>query len=175
MAEFLIVVDMQNDFITGSLGTKEAIQIVESVRQKAEQFLGQVLFTRDTHTKDYLYTQEGRKLPVVHCLKGTQGWEIEASLNEFCRIKECRVFDKPSFGCVELAEYLKEQEKQEPIERIELVGLCSDICVINNAMLLKAYFPETELVVYKDLTAGVTTESHENALKAMEICQITVK
>lgn len=175
MAEYLVIVDMQNDFITGSLGTKEAVQIVKPLLEKTRDFPGTVLFTRDTHAENYLNTQEGRKLPVIHCVKDTKGWELESSLELFRREKKCLVFDKPSFSSIELAEYLKEQEKEERIEKISLAGLCTDICVISNAMILKAYFPETEVAVLKEFCAGVTPESHENALKAMKMCQITVQ
>lgn len=166
----LIVVDMQKDFIDGALGTKEAVAITDNVAKVIENFDGQVIFTRDTHTEDYLNTQEGRKLPVVHCVKGTYGWELDEKLKPYVSEKT-PVFDKPSFGSMELAKYVSELEN---VETITLVGLCTDICVISNAMILKAAMPEAELRVIENACAGVTPESHANALAAMKMCQIEI-
>lgn len=166
----LICVDMQNDFIDGALGTKEAEAIVPFVKEKlrkARQEDTEVIFTRDTHFEDYLTTQEGKKLPVEHCIKNTEGWEISRELE----VLDSVIFDKITFGSVELPEYLK---KIKDLEEVELIGLCTDICVISNAMLIKAAFPEITVKVDSSCCAGVTPESHENALNAMKMCQIEV-
>lgn len=166
----LVVVDMQKDFIDGVLGTKEAEAIVENVAAKIKSFEGEIVFTRDTHFDNYAETQEGRKLPVPHCIKGTAGWQIDTRIENF-RTDEMKVFDKLTFGSVELAQYLAEEKK---IESIELVGLCTDICVISNAMLIKAFMPEMTVMVDEKCCAGVTPESHQNALEAMKMCQIEI-
>lgn len=172
MQDFLIVVDMQRDFIEGALGTKEAASIVKKVKNKAEHFEGNVIFTRDTHESDYLQTQEGKNLPVPHCLRGTDGWEIDAALPES---EAFAVIDKPSFGSVELGELLRKEDRREKIGKITLVGLCTDICVISNALLAKAFVPEAEIVVDAACCAGVTPESHRTALQAMKGCQIRIE
>lgn len=172
MQDFLIVVDMQKDFIDGALGTREAEAIVAKVRDKAEHFKGKVIFTRDTHQPDYLQTQEGKNLPVPHCIRGTAGWQIDAGLPE---AEAFAVIDKPSFGSVELGELLRDEYQREPIGRVTLVGLCTDICVISNALLVKAFLPETEIVVDASCCAGVTPESHQRALQAMKGCQIRIE
>ena len=169
MQDILIVVDMQNDFIDGALGTKEAELIVPKVKQKIEVFSGRVLFTRDTHEKDYLQTQEGKKLPVEHCIRETNGWQISSDLIELC--KEAPI-DKVTFGSVELGEQLRKENLNNPIQSITLIGLCTDICVISNALLLKAFLPEVQIIVDASCCAGVTKESHEMALAAMKMCQI---
>ena len=166
----LICVDMQNDFIDGALGTKEAEAIVPFVKEKlrkARQEDTEVIFTRDTHFEDYLTTQEGKKLPVEHCIKNTEGWEISRELE----VLDSVIFDKITFGSVELPEYLK---KIKDLEEVELIGLCTDICVISNAMLIKAAFPEITVKVDSSCCAGVTPESLETALNAMKMCQIEV-
>lgn len=168
--QVLIVVDMQNDFIDGALGTAEAEEIVDAVARTIREFSGEVIYTRDTHFEDYLKTQEGRNLPIPHCIKGTEGWQIHERL-EVLRNDGQKIFDKNTFGSVELAEYLKEKNA---LKRVVLVGLCTDICVISNALLIKAYLPETEVAVIESCCAGVTPESHQNALRAMKSCQITV-
>ncbi len=169
MKKVLIVVDMQNDFIDGALGSGEAQGIVEKVREKIEKFDGEVVFTLDTHDEDYLETQEGKKLPVSHCIKGTKGWEIHPRLQGFAK----KQIEKPTFGAVNLASFLFDLLGGEPVA-IELVGLCTDICVISNAMLLKAAFPETEILVDSSCCAGVTPESHKTALESMRAVQIEV-
>ncbi|MBE6663447.1 MAG: cysteine hydrolase [Ruminococcaceae bacterium] len=171
MQDVLIVVDMQNDFIDGTLGTPEAQTIVPSVVSLVRSHKGRVIFTKDTHSPDYLSTNEGKNLPVEHCIKGTHGWEICDSLKEYVT----EVIEKPTFGSLDLAEQLKEENKKNPIGKITLVGLCTDICVISNTLLLKATFPEAEISVVSNACAGVTPESHENALNAMKMCQITIK
>ena len=167
--KILVVVDMQNDFIDGALGTKEAIAIVPDVVEKIKNFDGdKIIFTRDTHEENYMETQEGRNLPVPHCIRGTKGWELNPEIDA---LKKEEVIDKPSFGSMELASYLKEQSD---IESIEFVGLCTDICVISNVMITKAALPEVPLVVDAACCAGVTPESHKNALEAMKMCQVKV-
>ena len=168
--EVLVVVDMQKDFVDGALGTREAEAIVENVAEKIRTFAGEVVFTRDTHTKEYLKTQEGRNLPVEHCIKGSAGWQLDKRLESLCT-PGTKVFDKPTFGSVELAQYL---QKQAP-DKITLIGLCTDICVISNAIMLKAFLTETEIAVVESCCAGVTPESHANALEAMKMCQISVE
>ena len=167
--KFLIVVDMQNDFIDGALGSAHAEAILPRVLLKVQGFDGTVIFTRDTHGEDYLKTAEGRKLPVPHCIRGTDGWQIAPCLAPYATT----VVDKPTFGSTELPHLLAGYG--ETIEAIELCGLCTDICVISNAMLLKAAFPEAEITVDGTASAGVTPESHETALAAMRAVQIEVK
>ena len=171
MQDILIVVDMQNDFIDGALGTKEAVAIVPNVREKIQQFNGTVLFTRDTHGPNYLQTQEGRNLPVEHCIKGTDGWEIRLELDA---LRKTEPIDKVTFGSAELGFRLAEMNAEEPIGSITLIGLCTDICVISNAMIVKAFLPEVPVRVDAACCAGVTPESHENALAAMKCCQIEI-
>lgn len=172
----LVVVDMQNDFIDGTLGTKEAQAIVDNVCKKIDTYRKAgdiVVFTRDTHYQNYLDTAEGKKLPVVHCIEYTSGWCIT---NKIKVLDTEKVIDKPTFGSLELADYLEWQEKYRNYEitSIELIGLCTDICVISNAMILKAKFYEMPIIVDSSCCAGVTPESHENALKAMAMCQIDI-
>ena len=168
----LVVVDMQNDFIDGALGTPEAVAIVPKVMVKMMNFDGLVLATRDTHGEDYMERQEGKKLPVVHCIKGTHGWEIK---DEIQQLLISQPIDKPTFGSEALGNVLKDLNNDvEPIDSITLVGLCTDICVISNAMLLKAFLPEVPIMVDASCCAGVTPESHERALEAMKACQIEI-
>lgn len=174
MARILIVIDMQKDFIDGSLGTPEAVQIVKAVKELVNGWDGRVLFTRDTHTEEYLDTQEGRKLPVPHCIRGSAGWQLEQELQQWQQQEKCPIFDKNTFGSTELARYLAISHLTEPIEEIMLVGLCTDICVISNALLIKAYLPEVPLKVKASCCAGVSPASHERALEAMQMCQIEI-
>nr|WP_294677854.1 cysteine hydrolase [uncultured Blautia sp.] len=171
MKNILIVVDMQNDFIDGALGTKEAVAIVPKVEEKIRNFDGEVFFTRDTHENWYLETQEGKNLPVVHCIRDTEGWQIRKELDA---LRKTEPVDKDTFGSTELAGELVAINEDEEIESITLVGLCTDICVISNALLIKASLPEVPIYVDASCCAGVTPESHENALKAMEMCQIKI-
>ena len=171
MQDILIVVDMQNDFIDGALGTKEAVAIVPNAREKIQQFNGTVLFTRDTHGPNYLQTQEGRNLPVEHCIKGTEGWQICLELDA---LRKTEPIDKVTFGSAELGFKLAEMNAEEPIGSITLIGLCTDICVISNAMIVKAFLPEVPVRVDAACCAGVSPESHENALAAMKCCQIEI-
>lgn len=172
----LVVVDMQKDFIDGSLGTKEAAAIVPAVVEKIRKFEGKVIATRDTHGEDYLESAEGKHLPVVHCVKDTPGWQINGEVAEALGGKEgVRLIDKPTFGSVELGEYVKQLNDTEvPVEKITLAGLCTDICVISNALLLKAYLPEVPIEVDISCCAGVTPRSHEQAAEAMKMCQIEI-
>lgn len=171
MQNILIVVDMQNDFIDGALGTEEAVAIVPYVKEKIEQFDGTVLFTRDTHGSDYMETQEGRNLPVPHCVRDTEGWQIRPELDA---LRKTDPIDKVTFGSAELGHLLVEMNEEEPIESITLIGLCTDICVISNAMIVKAFLPEVPVIVDGKCCAGVTPQTHTNALAAMECCQIKV-
>ena len=166
--KYLIVVDMQNDFIDGALGSKEAVAIVPYVKKVVENFDGKVFFTRDTHFENYASTQEGKKLPVPHCIKGTDGWNIRSELDAL-RVTE--PIDKITFGAKELVEILG---REKNIESIMFIGLCTDICVISNVMLVKAFYPEIPLIVDAKACAGVTPESHQNALSAMKACQVQV-
>lgn len=172
MREILLVIDMQRDFIDGSLGTPEARAIVEDVVRVIRQYPPENIFaTRDTHPENYLETQEGRNLPVVHCVRGTPGWELDPRIRQALRGAE--VIDKPTFGSRVLAECIAAIAGQEEIE-VTLVGLCTDICVISNALLLKAYLPETPVRVIASCCAGVTPESHQKALDTMKMCQVAI-
>ena len=175
MSSMLVVVDMQNDFINGALGTKEAEAIVPKVIEKIKNYKGQVLYTRDSHDEDYLNTQEGKNLPVEHCIYGTEGWQLQADIDALAKANNSLIFDKPTFGSMGLAGCLNGIEKVAHIDEIELVGLCTDICVISNALLLKAVLPETKIIVDRSCCAGVTSQSHENALEAMAACQIEIR
>lgn len=170
MQKVLVVVDMQNDFIDGALGTKEAVAIVPHVEEKIRTFDGTVLFTRDTHETWYLDTQEGKKLPVPHCIRDTEGWQIRSELDA---LRKTKPIDKETFGSTDLAGELVAMNEDEEIESITFVGLCTDICVISNALLIKAPCRSSDHRSAK-CCAGVTPESHENALKAMEVCQIEI-
>lgn len=167
--KYLIVVDMQKDFIDGALGTKEAVAIVPNVVKKINEFDGEVIFTRDTHQENYLETQEGKNLPVVHCVENTEGWEIAKELRALKEYESAMIIDKPTFGSMDLALYLL---GKADVESVELIGLCTDICVISNALLVKAALPEVPVCVDASCCAGVTPESHDNALSAMRMCQI---
>ncbi len=172
MKKILIVVDMQNDFIDGALGTKEAEGIVERVRAKIQTYPPDCIYaTRDTHGENYLETSEGKYLSVKHCVKGTPGWELRKEIAD--AMPQAMLVDKPTFGSAELAECLWEESRKEDIE-IELVGLCTDICVVTNALLLKTKLPETRISVDASCCAGVTPESHKAALLTMKMCQIEI-
>jgi nicotinamidase-related amidase len=167
----LLVIDMQNDFIDGALGTKEAVAIVPNVIKKIKGFDGVVYATRDTHEENYLDTQEGKNLPVKHCVRGSDGWQIQKDIQALLKTEP---IDKPTFGSAKLGELLVKENEKEKIESITLVGLCTDICVISNAMVVKANLPEVPIYVDAACCAGVTPESHERALAAMGPCQIHV-
>lgn len=165
MEKTLIVIDMQNDFIDGSLGTDEAQAIVGNVRNKISEYVAcgdRIIFTRDTHGDDYLNTPEGIKLPVKHCIKDTHGWQIADGLE----VDGAEIIDKPTFGYTGWGSM--------KFDEIELVGLCTDICVVSNALILKALFPEVEIKVDASCCAGVTPETHRAALETMKMCQIDV-
>ena len=165
MGKTLIVIDMQNDFIDGSLGTKEAVAIVENVKKKIAEYKkrgDEIIFTRDTHQENYLETNEGKHLPVVHCIEETDGWEIREGLE----VEGATYINKPSFGYTGWGDF--------EFEEVELVGLCTDICVVSNALIIKALFPEIRVSVDSSCCAGVTPESHEAALTTMKMCQIEI-
>lgn len=165
----LIVVDMQGDFIDGALGSEEAQAIVAGVERKIRAYLeagDEVIFTLDTHGDDYLNTREGKNLPVPHCIRNTRGWEIHPRLRNF----PGKRFEKPTFGSTQVMAYVA----KGGYEAVELVGLCTDICVISNAVLIKAAAPELPVLVDSSLCAGVTKKSHDNALEAMRMCQIAI-
>ena len=165
---------MQNDFIDGSLGTKEAESIVDHVVEEINKDYSLVIATRDTHPENYLKTNEGKHLPVKHCIKNSEGWQIRPDVFEAIEAKEYLVIDKPTFGSEKLVEILKKINEEEEIETITLVGLCTDICVVSNALLVKAAFPEKRIEVKENCCAGVTPQSHEAALTTMKMCQIEV-
>ena len=169
MKKALVVIDMQNDFINGSLGTPEAQAIVLSVSERvkaAVQDGEKLIFTQDTHPKNYLQTAEGKKLPVEHCIKPSHGWALTSSLIPYA--KDAVVLEKPTFGATGLPQHVA------GFDEITVIGLCTDICVISNAMLLKAFLPEAKICVDSNCCAGVTPESHLRALEAMKMCQIDV-
>ena len=168
----LVVVDMQNDFVGGSLGSEAAQDITLNVLKKVANFPGRVIFTRDTHEENYMETQEGGNLPVPHCIRDSQGWQIREELE---KLRTEPAVDKPTFGSRALGELLLQLDKEEKIESITLVGLCTDICVISNALLAKAFLPEVPITVDAACCAGVTPESHKTALSAMKMCQIRVE
>lgn len=172
MRKILVVIDMQKDFVDGSLGTPEAAGIVDAVVNEIGEYAPENIYaTRDTHPENYLETQEGRMLPVVHCVKGTPGWEINEKVA--AALQGAEVIDKPTFGSLILAEKLAALAEKEEIQ-VTLVGLCTDICVVSNALLIKAYLPEIQVRVKADCCAGVTPASHEAALTTMKMCQIEV-
>ena len=173
MRDILIVVDMQKDFIDGALGTKEAIAIVPAVVDKVRTFEGEVLFTRDTHFDNYMDTQEGRNLPVPHCIRGSEGWKICKELQPFTQ--KARIIDKATFGSMELGPILQALHEEEAISSITFVGLCTDICVISNVMIAKAFLPEVPVIVDAACCAGVTPDSHNTALASMRTCQVQVE
>lgn len=169
MKKYLIVVDVQKDFVDGALGTKEAVSIIPRVKEKIKEYKqngDEIIFTRDTHTQDYLNTHEGKLLPVVHCVKDTDGWQIYEGLDT----EDAKIINKPSFGYLDWAKHIENCENLE----IELIGLCTDICVVSNALILKALFPEAEVSVDSSACAGVTPETHNSALETMKMCQVVI-
>lgn len=173
MKRFLVVVDMQNDFVDGALGSAEAVAILPAVTEKIASFGGDIIVTYDTHGENYMETAEGEKLPVPHCIKGTPGWELNAAVASALADKKYTAVEKPTFGSVALPEVIKKIADGDEFD-IELIGLCTDICVVSNALLLKANFPEKRISVDAACCAGVTKESHEAALLTMKMCQIEV-
>ena len=177
--QYLIIIDMQNDFVTGSLGSKEAQNIIQNAVHKIQTWDGQMIFTLDTHHEDYLQTQEGKMLPVPHCIKGTGGWriipEIEVLMhNEYKELKDnIHMFAKNTFGSVEMCQWLQSYVKKG--DTITIIGLCTDICVVSNALMIKAFLPEIPITVDTTCCAGTTIEKHDAALKTMESCQIQIQ
>jgi nicotinamidase-related amidase len=172
MRKILVVIDMQNDFIDAALGTPEAVAIVDAVKRKIGSYPAKdVIATMDTHDANYLQTQEGQNLPVVHCVKGTDGWKIRPDVAQ--RLDGAKIYEKPTFGSTALAADLKALSESEDIE-LELIGLCTDICVVSNALLLKATMPEVKISVDAACCAGVTPQKHLAALETMRSCQIHV-
>ena len=174
MKKILIVVDMQKDFVDGALGTKEALAIVDNVVKKIEDFDGDLIVTYDTHSDDYMSTQEGKNLPVPHCIKGTDGWKLDSRVQTALEGREYKAIEKPTFGSTVLVDYLKGKYADEELD-IELIGLCTDICVVSNALLIKASFLDAVVSVDSSCCAGVTVDSHNAALTTMKMCQIHVK
>ena len=181
MSKVLIVIDMQNDFVTGGLGSEEARGIIPQVVDKIKEYKAQnstVVFTRDTHNDNYLDTQEGKFLPVKHCIEGTKGWEIVDEI-KVCMEEDSIVINKPTFGSIELANKIRQILSKEDIfnieeTQIELIGVCTDICVVSNALILKAFLPEVELRVDASCCAGVTQEKHKSALETLRSCQVSI-
>ena len=173
MKHFLIVVDMQKDFVDGALGTPEAVVMKAAAAERIRSFQGEIIATLDTHGEDYLHTQEGRNLPVEHCIKGTPGWELDAEIAAALEFHGYIAVEKPTFGSMALPQLLAYRAGGEAFD-VELIGLCTDICVISNALLLKAAFPETELSVRAECCAGVTPAAHEAALAVLRSCQVRI-
>ena len=174
MKKILVVVDMQKDFVDGALGTKEAAAVVPAVVQKIRSFDGEIFVTLDTHFADYLQTAEGAKLPVPHCIRNTDGWRPDDAVAAALKEKDYTTVEKYTFGSTELPRLIAQAADGEPFS-LELVGLCTDICVVSNALLLKAHFPEAPIAVDASCCAGVTPELHEAALRTMRSCQIDVR
>lgn len=172
MRKILVIIDMQNDFIDGSLGSEEAVAIVEVVREKILEYPKEDVFaTMDTHQENYLKSQEGKNLPILHCIENTKGWEIHPMIAPL--IEPQNIFKKPSFGSVDLVKKMVEIAAKEDIE-IELAGLCTDICVVSNALLLKTFLPEVKIAVAENCCAGVTIKKHEAAIETLKSCQVNV-
>ena len=174
MKKFLIIVDIQKDFVDGALGTPEAVCIVPRTVEKINNFDGEIIVTYDTHFENYMETSEGKNLPVPHCIKGTDGWALDSQVQKALNGKKYTTVEKPTFGSVELPKIIKEKAGNEEFS-VELIGLCTDICVVSNALLLKASFPEMDFSVDSSCCAGVTVDSHNAALQTMKMCQINVK
>lgn len=173
MKKVLIVVDIQNDFVDGALGTAEAVAIIDNAANKIKNFDGDVFVTYDTHYNNYMDTLEGKKLPVPHCIKGTHGWELNPKIADALNGKVYKAVEKLTFGSVDLPNLVKESIGDEKSE-ITLIGLCTDICVVSNALLLKANILDSEIFVDSTCCAGVTPETHNAALDTMRCCQINV-
>lgn len=173
MKHFLVVVDIQKDFVDGALGTQEAVAMLSAACECIREFEGEIFVTFDTHEANYLTTAEGKKLPVTHCVRGTDGWELHGQIKAALAGKTYTPVEKPTFGAVQLPELIRQAADGEDFD-ILLIGLCTDICVVSNALLLKANFPEKEITVDAACCAGVTPESHRAALQTMTMCQITV-
>lgn len=174
MKKILVVVDMQKDFVSGVLGTKEAQDIVNNVVSKIEGFDGEIFVTYDTHFENYLETSEGKLLPVPHCIKGTDGWELDEKVEKALSNKKYTSVEKLTFGSVELPSLIKSAVGEEDFT-VELIGVCTDICVVSNALIIKANYPEAEISVDSKCCAGVTPELHNSAIATMKSCQIIIK
>ena len=174
MKHFLVVVDMQKDFVDGALGSKEAVAIVPASAKKIREFEGEIFVTFDTHFENYMETAEGKKLPVPHCLKDSEGWQLNGEIAAALEGKKYTPVEKITFGSVDLPALIKEAAGEEDFD-VELIGLCTDICVVSNALLIKAAFPEAPIAVDAACCAGVTPEKHEAALETMRSCQIDVR
>lgn len=174
MKKILVVVDMQNDFIDGALGTPEAVSIVENALRKIECFNGEIFATFDTHFENYLETSEGKNLPVPHCIKDTDGWSLNSEVLKALEMKGYTKVEKLTFGSVDLPKLIADKADGDDFS-VELIGLCTDICVVSNALILKANFPEKHISVDSSCCAGVTPDSHNAALTTMKMCQIDVK
>lgn len=177
--KILVAIDLQNDFTNGVLGNPQTDAAADKAAERISRYRAEnpnvpVIFTLDTHTEDYLDTQEGKNLPVVHCVRGTEGWQLDPRV---AAVKDENdvVIEKPAFGSTELPAKIKELAADVSIEQIEFIGVCTDICVISNAMIAKAAFPEVQVVINSECCAGVTPESHENALNAMAMCQMKIE
>lgn len=166
--DVLLVIDLQNDFVDGALGNKGNDKIVKPIESFVENFDGEVIFTRDTHDENYLESLEGSHLPVKHCIKNSKGWQIKIDT------KNHKIIDKPSFGSYELVEYLKKLNEKEKIENIYMVGICTDICVLSNAILIKNSLLDTEVTVIEDLCKATNEKNHKIALEAMKSCQVNI-
>ena len=173
MKKILVVVDMQKDFVDGSLGTEEARAMIPAAVKKIKEFDGDIFVTFDTHFKEYLKTAEGRRLPVEHCIRHTAGWQLDVNIAKALEGKDYKKIERLTFGSVDLPRQILEREGTEDIS-IELIGLCTDICVVSNALILKASFPEAPITVDSSCCAGVTPELHLKALDVMRSCQIEV-
>lgn len=169
MKKLLVVVDIQKDFVDGALGTKEAVAIIDNAVKKIENFEGDIIVTYDTHFENYMETQEGKNLPIPHCIKGTDGWQLNEKIQQAVDKKGYIAIEKPTFGSIDLPKTINKN-----YDEIELIGLCTDICVVSNAILLKANFLETKITIDASCCAGVTPESHNAALLTMKMCQINV-
>lgn len=167
MKKVLIVIDMQNDFVDGALANPQAQAIVDGIVKRIDEFDGDVIATRDTHAENYLNTTEGKHLPVPHCIRGTDGWEIVPAIRDALQRKNAKVLDKPTFG------YLN-WELLQAYDEAEMVGTCTDICVVSNALIIKALHPDLSLTVRKELCAGTTQENHDSAISVMACCQVKI-
>ena len=178
MKRILIVVDMQTDFVDGALGTPEAVAILDNVTAKIKAYAnhpdGVIFVTYDTHAEDYMTTSEGKHLPVPHCIKGSAGWELHPAITAALEGMTYIPVEKPTFGSVELPALVKKAAAGEDFS-VELIGLCTDICVVSNTLLLKAHYPEVSISVDASCCAGVPPESHEAALQTMGMCQVEIK
>ncbi len=174
MKKFLVVVDMQKDFVDGALGSREAVAIVPAVVKKIESFDGEIFVTYDTHFENYMQTSEGKHLPVPHCIKGTDGWQLNNDVENALSGKKFTKVEKNTFGSVDLPKLIEQAADGDDFA-VELIGLCTDICVVSNALLIKATFPEAPIAVDAGCCAGVTPQAHEAALATMASCQITIE